>query len=230
MRSLGRNTCALAPRRRRFSARIFASGRTRMSAPTRKTVVLFSGLPYTGKTAIIHRLQDVLPGEAVHVDVHFRDIVAEDEVCLRRWLEENPRLVERIIEHIRSVPADRYYVEIGIMLKTHRLHLIEWSRNAGYDVLPVLLECHSREAITARQEARMRALALSPEKRKIAIDLDELYGPIASAFEKIEASEGYHVVDTSEPIDVCVSRIVELIGANGVFDATDRGTTEIQAR
>ncbi|MCZ7560357.1 MAG: ATP-binding protein [Burkholderiaceae bacterium] len=200
-----------------------------MSAPTRQTVVLFSGLPYTGKTAIIHRLQDVLPGEAIHVDVHFRDIVAEDEVCLKRWLEENPRLVDRIIEHMRSVPADRYYVEIGIMRKKHRRHLIEWSRSVGYDVLPVLLECHSREAIAARQEARMQALALSPEKQKIAIDLDELYGPIASAFEKIEASEGYHVVDTSKPIDVCVNRIVELIGANGASGETDRGTTEIQA-
>lgn len=201
-----------------------------MSAPARQTVVLFSGLPYTGKTAIIHRLQDVLPGEAIHVDVHFRDIVAEDEVCLDRWLEENPRLVERIVDHIRSVPADRYYVEIGIMRKKHRRYLIEWSRNAGYDVLPVLLECHSRATIAARQEARMQALALSPEKQKIAIDLDELYGPIDSSFEKIEASEGYHVVDTSRPIDVCVNRIVKLIETNGTSGVTDCGTTEIQTR
>ena len=207
-------------------ARAARSGRVRMIAGVKQTVVLFSGLPYSGKTAIIHRLQEVLPGEAIYVDSHFRDIVSEDEVCLERWLEENPRLADRIIEHIRTVEAARHYVEVGIMRKRYRGWLLEWSRNAGYNVLPILLRCDSREAVAARQSARAQALMAKPEKQKIAIDLDELYGPISSAFEKIEDSEGYYVVDTSKPIDDCVEQIVGLIEAG----EADRGKFEIRAR
>jgi len=195
-----------------------------------QTVVLFSGLPYSGKTAIIRRLQEVLPGEAIHIDAHFRDIVAEDEVCLKRWLDENQHLVDRIIAHIRSVPAARYYVEVGIMRRKYRGHLIEWSRDAGYNVLPILLECNSREAVAARQRARTQALMISPEKQKIAIDLAELYGPISSAFEKIEASERYYVVDTSKPIEVCVNEIVGVIETGCAPGETGCMATGIQAR
>lgn len=190
-----------------------------MSDVAQQTVVVFSGLPYSGKTAIIHRLKEVLPGEAVYVDVNFRDIVSEDEVCLERWLQENPILAERIIEHIRATPAERYYVEVGIMRKRYRERLLEWSRSAGYNVLPILLECNSREAVAARQLARAQALIVRPEKQKIAIDLDELHGPISDAFEEIEESEGYHVVDTCQPIEDNVMEIVALIEAGGA----DRG-------
>ena len=201
-----------------------------MSVGPKETVVLFSGLPYSGKTAIIHRLQEVLPGQAIYVDAHFRDIVSEDEVCLERWLKENPRLADRIIEHIRSVPAARYYVEVGIMRKQYRGRLLEWCRNAGYHVLPILLECNSREAVAARQRARALAMMVKPEKQKIAIDLDELYGPISSAFEKIEDAEGFHLVDTSKPIDVCVDKLVELVETVSASGEAGRRTAEIQAR
>jgi cytidylate kinase len=77
-----------------------------MNANSKQTVVLFSGLPYSGKTAIIQRLLEKLPGEAVYVDGIFRDIVSEEEVCLERWLEEGTRLVDGIIEQISNTDPE----------------------------------------------------------------------------------------------------------------------------
>jgi hypothetical protein len=185
--------------------------RAAMIADDRRTVVVFSGLPYSGKTALILRLQQGWPGEAIYVDSHFRDIVSEDEVCLERWLEENPRLVDRMIGHIRGSDRARIYVEVGIMRRSERDRLIQWCRSAGFHVVPVLLECASRDAVARRQRARAEQLAVKPEKLKIAIDLDELYGPISAAFDPIEADEGYHRVDTCQPIEASIAQISGLM-------------------
>jgi cytidylate kinase len=182
-----------------------------MNAESEKTVVLFSGLPYTGKTAIIHRLLEGLPGEAIYVDGLFRDIVSEKEVCLERWLEEGPRLVDGIIAAIANAKKPLVYVELGIMQMKHRTKLMHWVRNSNYHLVPILLQCESRKAVRQRQQARARAIAAQPEKLKIAIDLDELYGPISAAFDEIMDWEGYHTIDTNAPIEINVEEICRLI-------------------
>jgi len=182
-----------------------------MNTESKKTVVLFSGLPYSGKTAIIHRLLEGLPGEAIYVDGIFRDIVSEEEVCLERWLEKGPRLVEGIIECITNAEKSPIYVEVGIMQAKHRGKLMHWVRNGNYHLVPILLQCESKKAVQQRQQARARALAAQPEKLKIAIDLDELYGPINAAFDEIMDWEGYHTIDTNAPIEKNVEEICRLI-------------------
>ena len=182
-----------------------------MKAASDKTVVLFSGLPYSGKTALIHRLLEKLQGEAVYVDGLFRDLVSEEEVCLERWLKEGPRLVEGIIDRIAKAAGSPIYVEVGILPARYRGPLIRWIRDHGYRLIPILLRCESREVVQKRQQARARALGAQPEKLKIAIDLDELYGPINAAFDEIEAWEGYHAIDTDASIEKNVEEICRLI-------------------
>jgi len=182
-----------------------------MNAESKRTVVLFSGLPYSGKTAIIHWLLEGLPGKAIYVDAIFRDIVSEEEVCLERWLEEGPRLVDGIIELINSTEKSCIYVEVGIMQAKHRGRLMQWVRNSNFNFIPILLQCESKEAVQYRQQERARKLATQPEKLKIAIDLDELYGPIHDAFDTILDSEGYYKIDTNRPIENSVEEIRRLI-------------------
>lgn len=182
-----------------------------MNPDSKQTVVLFSGLPYSGKTAIIQSLLERLPGEAVYVDGIFRDIVSEEEVCLERWLEEGPRLVEGIIAQIANTEESYIYVEVGIMQAKHRGTLMHWTRSSNYHLLPILLLCESRETVAQRQQARAQKLARQPEKLKIAIDLDELYGPILAAFDKIMDEEGYYTINTAEPIEKNVDEICQHI-------------------
>ena len=182
-----------------------------LNTESKKTVVIFSGLPYSGKTAIIHRLLEGLPGEAIYVDGLFRDIVSEKEVCLERWLEEGPRLVEGIIERIANTENSRIYIEVGIMQAKHRGKLMHWVLNSNYRLIPILLQCESKKVIRQRQQARAQKLAIQPEKLKIAIDLDELYGPISAAFDEIMEWEGYHTIDTTSPIEKNVEEICRLI-------------------
>ena len=182
-----------------------------MNPDPKQTVVLFSGLPYSGKTAIIQRLLRRLPGKAIYIDGIFRDIVSEEDVCLERWLEEGPRLVEGITDLITSAEEAFIYVEVGILPSKHRMNLMQWIRNNNYHLVPILLQCESRRAIEQRQQARAQALASQPEKLKIAIDLDELYGPILAAFDKIMDSEGYYTINTAESIEKNVEEICVLI-------------------
>jgi hypothetical protein len=182
-----------------------------MNSDSKQTVVLFSGLPYSGKTAIIQRLLERLPGEAVYVDGIFRDIVSEEEVCLERWLEEGPHLIEGIIEQITNTDESYIYVEVGIMQAKHRGKLMQWARSGNYHLLPILLQCESMEVVAQRQHARAQKLARQPEKLKIAIELDELYGPILTAFDKIMDEEGYYTINTAEPIEKNVEEICQHI-------------------
>lgn len=182
-----------------------------MNSDSRQTVVIFSGLPYSGKTAIIERLLKRLPGEAVYVDGIFRDMVSEEEVCLERWLEEGTRLVDGIIEQITNSQESYIYVEVGIMQAEHRGRLMRWTQSNKHHLVPILLQCKSKKAVEQRQRARTQKLAKQPEKLKIAIDLDELYGPIFAAFDKIRDDEGYYTVNTDEPIEKNVEEICKLI-------------------
>ena len=142
-----------------------------------------------------------LPGRAVFIDAVFRDFVEEKDVCLGRWLAEGTRLVDRIVEAIAGSPEPFLYVEIGILQPRHRNRLMAWARDNGYRLLPLLLECGSREAVCSRQAERAAQLAREHDRLKIAIDMDELEGPITAAFEKPREGEGFLRIDTSQPIE-----------------------------
>lgn len=177
-----------------------------------RTVVLVAGLPYSGKTAIIQRLRDRLPGEALFIDAIFRDFVPEHEVCLERWLAEGTELVSRIVRAIEQSDHPYIYVEMGILQPRHRRRLEDWLSANGYRVIPVLLECRSPEAVRARQAAREAELAAAHDRLKIAIGLEELYGPISDAFVRPGDDEGYLTVDTARPIEENVADIRRRMG------------------
>jgi len=178
-----------------------------MEAPVVRTIVLVAGLPYSGKTAIIERLLQRLPGKALYIDGIFRDFVEEKDVCLARWLAEATRLVDRIIEEIGKSSESWIYVEIGILQPQHRNRLMHWIRSKGYRLVPILLQCKSREAVRERQAARARSLSGQPDKLKIAIGMEELEGPITAAFIEPEHEEGFLRINTAEPIDDNVEEI-----------------------
>jgi hypothetical protein len=179
-----------------------------MNARGRTTVMLMAGLPYSGKTAVIMGLLERLPGKALYIDAIFRDFVEEKDVCLKRWLAEGTRLVDRIIRAIEEAEEPVIYVEIGILQPVHRLRLMEWVKSAGHLLVPVLLECRSREEVRERQAARERSLAAQSDRLKIAIGLEELYGPISEAFMRPGDDEGFLIVDTTEPLADNVERIL----------------------
>jgi hypothetical protein len=172
-----------------------------------QAIVVVAGLPYSGKTAIIERLMRDLPGKAVFIDAVFRDIVEEKDVCLERWLAEGTRLVDSIIDEIAAAAEPFVYVEIGILQPRHRDRLMAWARDHGRWVLPVLLECASRQAVCSRQAAREVQLARGHDRLKIAIGMDELEGPIRAAFVTPADGEGFLRIDTSQPIEENIREI-----------------------
>jgi hypothetical protein len=182
-----------------------------IEAHANQTVVLVAGLPYSGKTAIIEHLQKKMPGKAIYIDSVFREFVPEEGVCLQRWLAEGIRLVDRIIEAIGKASESQIYVEMGILQPQHRNRLMLWIRRSGYRLVPILLQCESKDAIRERQAKRAQSLASQPDKLKIAIDLEELYGPISAAFRKPVDGEGFHVIDTAEAIEDNVKELCRLI-------------------
>lgn len=172
-----------------------------------KTIVLVAGLPYSGKTAIIHGMMNTLPGAAIYIDSVFREFVPESEVCLVRWLQAGTELVERIQKKIENTNESIIYVEIGILQQQHRKSLSEWINHKQYHCIPILLNCSSEEAVAARQAMRAKELATNHNKLKIAIGLDELYGPISTAFQIPEEEEGYIPIDTSSRIEQNIAEI-----------------------
>jgi dephospho-CoA kinase len=182
-----------------------------MNSFLKKTVVLIAGLPYSGKTAIIQSLGKRLSGKVIYVDEIFRDLVLEEDVCLERWLEEGPRLVEQIIEIIRNSIEQRIYVEVGIMQTKHRETLINWIKDHNYRHILILLQCISKNMIYQRQQIRAEKLAKSFDKLKIAIGMEELYGPISAAFESPVDEEEVHTINTAEPIENNIEEICRLL-------------------
>jgi len=177
-----------------------------------RTVFLFAGLPYSGKTAVIEQLLQRLPGQVLYIDAIFKDIVGEDEICLKRWLEEGARLVDRIVEALNDSKSPRAYVEIGILRSVHRDRLMRWIRSRNFRLIPILLECSSRAAVRERQERRALNLALQPDKLKIAIGIEELDGPISDAFERPGDADAFLALDTSRPIEETLAAICRRIG------------------
>ncbi len=182
-----------------------------MNCKAKQTVVIFSGLPYSGKTVIIQKLLERLPGQPIYVDGLFRNMVPEKDVCLDRWLEEGPRLVDGIIENISHTDASFIYIEVGIMQMKHRKRLMDWIRKGNYHLLPILLKCDSKNSVEKRQAEREEQIKIRPENLKIAIGLEELYGPISEAFDAIMEWEGYHIINTDKPIEENIDEICGLI-------------------
>ena len=176
-----------------------------------KTVALFFGLPYSGKTALIHRLQDVVPGDAVFIDALFRDLVPEHEVCLDKWLSTQQEFIGLVDAAVKATEGGVVYVELGIFQRAYRTELIRRLSNCGDTIIPVMLVCESRDELRRRQEARAHALEQRADKLKIAIGLDELYQRIYPVFEYPNADEKYIVIDTATDIETTVNQVVELI-------------------
>ena len=188
-----------------------------------KTILLFVGLPYTGKTTLIQRMEQELDGKAIYVDKIFLRSVPPSEVSLNRWLEEGPRLVESICSIIRYSDETRFYVELGIMRARQRADLVRWAKAKGYRVLPLWLVCDDWQELGKRHLARVSEVGKGGRSgAKIEITLDELYQRIRAAFEEPMADEGFWVIDTAKSVQENVSRICQLESSLGrsVFHST----------
>ena len=196
-----------------------------MTAP--KTVVLFLGLPYTGKSTLIRELKRELPGEEIIADAIFLDEVAPEEVSLEAWLAHGPALVRRIEQAIAASPASLCYVELGIMRARDRSDLSEWILGQGHRSIPVWLRCEDGQVLSRRRSARADAVGgqtgdgvdrgegpaprTKPSEGLIDIDLDGLYQRIRAAFEEPRADEGYRIIDTEGDVVECTSALSRII-------------------
>ena len=167
-----------------------------------KTILLFIGLPYTGKTALIQRSQKELPGLTVYADEIFTCTVPPADVSLNRWLKEGSYLVERIQSIIQSSDETRFYVELGIMQAGPRGNLIRWAEAENYRVIPLWLRCDDFEELCKRQRARVQEIGDGGRRgAKIDITLDELYQRICAAFEEPTAEEGFIIINTANRLE-----------------------------
>jgi hypothetical protein len=176
-----------------------------------KTALLFIGLPYTGKTALIQHMQGEWPGRAIYADEIFTRFVPPSEVSLNRWLEEGPRLVECIRSIIRNSSEAWFYVELGIMRAQQRGDLIHWAEAEGHCVLPLWLRCDDWKELGRRHRARVREIGEGGRSgAKIDITLDDLYRRIRVAFEEPTVDEGFFVINTEKSLHENVSTICKL--------------------
>ena len=182
-----------------------------LSVPNRTTVI-FIGLPYTGKTTLIQRLQEEYPGEALYADEIFTRTVSPDEVSLNRWLKEGPYLIERIQSLVQSSDETRFYVELGIMQTEPRGHFIRWAEAKNCRVIPLWLRCDNFEELRKRQEERVQEIGNGGRRgAKIDIELDELYQKICAAFEEPTVDEGFIVIDTDNRIEKCLNIVHQML-------------------
>ena len=174
-----------------------------------KALLLFAGLPYTGKTTLIRSLAERFPGSMIHADEIYNSRVPAAERCLEGWLREGPALARGIIERLESEGAPRAYVEVGIMRRKDRETILDWARGQGCRTVPILLSCHDEDEILARFRARQAAVE---DDATIRIGLGELYERIRAAFEVPAPSDGFLVLDTTSPIEVCAARAARYAG------------------
>jgi len=174
-----------------------------------KTVLLFAGLPYTGKTTLIKRLAAHHPGAVIHADEVFNRSVPAARRSLERWLREGPTLVRGIIDRIRAEPAGTFYVEVGIMRRGDRDAIVSWAHSQDHRILPILLVCDDKEETTRRYRARENA---PDDDATIRIAMGELYRRIRAAFETPSPAEGYLRVDTTRSLDECAEKIATVAG------------------
>jgi hypothetical protein len=179
-----------------------------------KTTLLFIGLPYTGKTTLIQRIQGELPGKAIYADEIFSRLVPPSEISLNRWLEEGPHLVERICSTVQNASETRFYVELGIMRARERGDLIRRVEAEGHRVVLLWLQCDDLQELEKRHMAREQEIGKGKSSgAKIDITLDELYQRIRAAFEEPVADEGFWVINTEKHIQENVATICHLVGS-----------------
>ncbi len=177
-----------------------------------KTVVIFIGLPYTGKTTLIQRLQERCSGEAIYADAIFNEMTPPAETSLERWLQAGPRLVERIEALIQQSQARLFFVELGVMQAKPRTQLVRWCRDQGYVVIPIWCRCDDDEALKARHKARIEEVGAGGRSGpKIDIALDDLYRRIRAAFEEPTTAEGFIEIDTTQRLEDNLEALCRLI-------------------
>jgi len=177
-----------------------------------KTVVVFIGLPYTGKTTLIQRLQEKYAGEAIFADAVFMQITPPSQIGLARWLQEGPRLVERIQTMIRQSSSQLIFVELGTMRAKQRAQLIRRCRDQGYAVIPIWCRCDDDEALQQRRQTRVEEIGAGGRREaKIDITLDDLYARIRAAFEEPTPAEGFIEIDTSRRLEENLDALCQII-------------------
>lgn len=181
-----------------------------------KTILIFIGMPYTGKTTLIQHLQRRVPGEAIYTDQIFSALVPPAEISLSRWVAEGPNLIDRIRRMLRDSKETVFYVELGVMKARPRSDLIRWARAEGYRVIPLWLQCEDFEALLDRQRQRLEELGQQGDVNglKLGIDLDKLYHKIKDAFEEPTVEEGFLIINTEDPLEESVATIVRLHNTN----------------
>jgi len=177
-----------------------------------KTTLIFIGLPYTGKTTLIQRLQDVYPGEALYADEIFTRTVPSSEISLVRWLDEGFRLVAQIQAIVQQSTRKRFFVELGTMRAMPRDELVSWCREQRYNVIPIWCQCTNVEALQLRRQARIDEIGEGGTSGvKIDISLDDLYQRICAAFEQPAVEDGYIVIDTYQTADENLAAIHQIL-------------------
>ncbi|MEA3335070.1 MAG: AAA family ATPase [Chloroflexota bacterium] len=177
-----------------------------------KTVVIFIGLPYTGKTTLIQRLQEVCPGDAIFADAIFTRSVPPSQISLNRWFQEGSCLVRRIKTIIKQSANECFFVELGTMLAEPRAELVRWCNEHGYKVIPIWCRCDDDEALQQRHRTRIEEIGEGGRSgAKIDITLDDLYERICAAFEQPASEEGYFVIDTYRSVDETLATIHQLL-------------------
>ena len=104
----------------------------------------------------------------------------------------------------------------GIMQRAFRTRIIDDLKTRAYRVVPLVLECESTEELARRQRTRAEALAGGPDKLKIAIGLEELFGRIHAVFEPPLADEPFLPVDTSGRIEESIAEVIKRIHSEDV--------------
>jgi hypothetical protein len=163
------------------------------------TVLIFVGLPYTGKTTIIRGLLERTGGREIIADQIYLSEVSPSDVGLSHWLAYAPKLAKRIVEKASASDASVLCVELGIMPRKERSSLIDWFRDRGDRVVPFWLKCDDPEVLAERSALRARekdARAHKDGDAKINISPGGIYQEIRKAFEEPEDVDGYETVST----------------------------------
>jgi len=178
-----------------------------------KTILVFIGMPYTGKTTLIQHLQRRVPGEAIYADKIFLYLVPPAEISLNRWITEGPNLIDSIKGTIRDSEETVFYVELGVMKAGPRSDLIRWARAEGHRVIPLWLQCEDFEELLNRQRQRLEELGQRGDGNgsKLGIDLGKLYNKIKDAFEEPTAEEGFLIITTGDALEASLAVISRLM-------------------
>jgi len=172
-------------------------------------IVLMTGLPASGKSTLCKELATLLSGTILDKDrlrsalFEERDIeysTAQDDLCVSILLEAAAFILgkdpSRVI-FLDGRPFSRAY-QIDAVLKTAAALKQEWR----------ILEC-----ICSEETARKRLLEHKASGEHPATNRNyELYRRVKEQFEEIKLPKV--VIDTDQPLDVCIERALKAISRN----------------